>query len=147
MAVLVEEIILASGKAKTDFYDSAIVGFILEVRATGGKTYSLRYRDPHGKQRQHKIGDTQSISFDKARTAAQKIRSRIVFGENPTEDRKALRQIPTLAEFVRDVYLDHMKVTRRNYAPSVSFLNIHVLPKFGVWWSNLKRHNDRFFQT
>jgi integrase len=120
-------------KSKLDLYDQANTGFVLEVRASGGKTYYLRYRDQHGKQRQHKIGDATAISFDKARAAAQKIRSRIVFGENPAEDRKALRQIPTLAEFVRDVYLDHMKVTRRNYAPSVSFLNIHVLPKFGAF--------------
>ena len=116
---------------KICLYDTAITGFVLELRPSGGKTYYLRYRDHHGKQRQHKIGDAMAVSFDKAKAAAQKIRARIVFGENPTEDRKALRQIPTLAEFVRDVYLGHMKVTRRNYAPSVSFLNIHVLPKFG----------------
>jgi integrase len=118
-------------KKKVDLYDSAISGFVLELRASGGKTYYLRYRDQHGKQRQHKIGDATAISFDKARTAAQKIRSRILFGENPTEDRKALRQIPILSEFVRDVYLDHMKATRRNYAPSLSFLRLHLLPRFG----------------
>lgn len=119
-------------RSKLNLYDQAITGFVLEVRPSGGKTYYLRYRDQHGKQRQHKIGDATAISFDKAKTAAQKIRSRIVFGENPAEEKKALRQIPTLAEFIRDVYLDHMKVTRRNYAPSVSFLKIHVLPKFGA---------------
>ena len=118
--------------SKITLYDQAITGFVLEVRPSGGKTYYLRYRDQHGKQRQHKIGDATAISFDKAKAAAQKIRARIVFGENPTEDRKALRQIPTLAEFVRDAYIAHMAATRRNHAPSISFLNIHVLPKFGA---------------
>lgn len=118
-------------KCKLDLYSDAVNGWVLEVRPSGGKTYYLRYRDQHGKQRQHKIGDATAISVDKARAAAQKIRARIVFGENPAEEKKSLRQIPTLAAFVRDVYLDHMKVTRRNFAPSVSFLNIHVLPKFG----------------
>ena len=55
---------------KIDYYDNAITGFILEVRSTGGKTYHLRYRDSHGKQCQHKIGDAKSITFEKARTAA-----------------------------------------------------------------------------
>ena len=90
------------GRGKTDYYDNAITGFILEVRATGGKTYSLRYRDPYGKQRQHKIGDAKAITFDKARQAAEKLRSKVVLGENPAEDKKALRQVPTLAEFIRD---------------------------------------------
>ena len=27
------------GRGKTGYYDNAITGFILEVRATGGKTY------------------------------------------------------------------------------------------------------------
>ena len=33
-----------SGK-KTDYYDTAIKGFVLEVRQTGGSTYYIRYRD------------------------------------------------------------------------------------------------------
>jgi integrase len=122
----------ASLKKKLDLYDSTISGFVLEVRASGGKTYYLRYRDHHGKQRQHKIGDATAISLEKARAAALKLRARIMYGEDPAEEKKSLRQIPTLAEFIRDVYLEHMKVTRRNYAPSVSFLKIHVLPRFGT---------------
>ena len=69
--------------------------------------------------------------MDKARAAAQKIRARVVFGQNPVEDRKALRQVPTLAEYAQDVYLDHLKATRRNYASSLSFINHHLLPRFG----------------
>lgn len=37
------------GKAKVDYYDSSIKGFILEARASGGRTFHLRYRDSHGK--------------------------------------------------------------------------------------------------
>lgn len=40
------------GRAKTDYYDTTVTGFILTVTANGSKVYSLRYRDPHGKQRQ-----------------------------------------------------------------------------------------------
>ena len=58
-------------KAKVDYYDSAIRGFILEVRSSGGRTFHLRYRDTHGKLRQHKIGDAAAISYDKARQKAR----------------------------------------------------------------------------
>lgn len=119
------------GRAKTDFYDTAITGFILTVSASGAKVFSLRYRDQYGKQRQHKIGDAKSITFDKARLQAQKLRSKVVLGENPAEDRQALRKVPTLDEFITDVYLPHVRQHRRNFQSTISFLNIHIIPKFG----------------
>lgn len=119
------------GKAKVDYYDTAITGFILEVRSTGGKTYSLRYRDPHGKQRQHKIGDTQSLSFDKARQAAKVLRSRVVLGESPAQERQTLRQIPTLAEFAADRYMPFVKGYKKSWDSDDSYLRNHLLPRFG----------------
>ena len=119
------------GRNKTDYYDASIVGFILTVTSSGTKVYSLRYRDQHGKQRQFKIGDASAISFDKARVLAQRTRSRVVLGENPAIDRRVQRQIPSIGEFVRDVYLGHIQSTRRNYSSSLSFINHHLLPRFG----------------
>lgn len=116
---------------KVDYYDNSITGFILEVRSTGGMTYHLRHRDPHGKQRQIKIGDAKSISFDKARTAAEKLRSRVVLGENPAEEKKAKRAIPTIAELYRDTYLPHLQNTRRGMGSDLSFWKVHLLPRFG----------------
>ena len=64
------------GKKRIDYFDIHIRGFVLEVRDSGGKTYYLRYRDEYGRQRQKKIGDVPSITFDQARTAAIKTRKR-----------------------------------------------------------------------
>lgn len=119
-------------KGKTDYYDQAITGFILECRASGGKTFSLRYRDPHGKQCQHKIGDAQSISYDKARQAAQTLRSRVVLGESPSEERKTKRAIPTLAEFAAERYMPFVKGYKVSWDSDDSYLRNHLLPKFGA---------------
>ena len=43
------------GQRKLDLYDTTIPGFVLEVRPSGGKTYYLRYRDAHGKQKQLRL--------------------------------------------------------------------------------------------
>ena len=137
----VRDAICLQGRSKTDYYDNSITGFILEVRATGGKTYSLRYRDRYGKQRQCKIGDARSITFEKARQAAEKLRSKVVLGENPSDDKRALRQVPTLAEFIRDKYIPHIHLHRRNYQSTISFLNTHILPRFGAL------HLDRITST
>jgi integrase len=118
-------------KGKVDYYSNEITGFILEVRSTGGKTYYVRYRDPHGKQRQIKIGDAQSVSYDRARQAAERLRSRVVLGESPIEEKKVKRTIPTIAELYRDTYLPHQQQTRRNMGSDFSFWKVHLLPKFG----------------
>jgi integrase len=122
-----------TGRSKLDLYDTAVPGFILEVRPSGGKTYHLRYRDQYGKQRQYKIGDAASISFSRARDVAQRVRSRVVTGDSPMDERRALRTVPTLAEFIRDTYMPHIRVHRRNIQSTVSLIRLHVLPRFGAF--------------
>lgn len=135
-ANIVRNAVCAAGKSREDLYDTAIPGFVLEVRPSGGKTYYLRYRDTHGKQRQYRIGDTKSISFDQARITAQTMRARVVLGEDPSAERAALRHVPTLEEFARERYLPYVKGYKRSWESDESFLRNHVLPHFA------KRHLD-----
>ena len=130
-ALFARTAVCPEGKNKIDYNDTAITGFILEVRSSGGKTYHLRYRDTHGKQRQHKIGDSKSLTFDKARQEAQKIRSRVTLGESPSDERKAKRAIPTLGAFVEERYMPYMKVYKKSWGLDNSYLRNHILPKFG----------------
>ena len=129
---LVASAVCPPGRSKLDLYDTAIPGFILEVRPSGGKTYHLRYRDQYGKQRQYKIGDAASINFSKARDMAQRVRSRVVGGDSPMDERRAQRTVPTLSEFIRDVYMPHIRAHRRNFQSTVSFIRHHIEPRFGA---------------
>ncbi|TYT73474.1 Arm DNA-binding domain-containing protein [Desulfobotulus mexicanus] len=86
-------------------YDTEITGFVLEVRHTGTKTYYLKYRNKRKEQRQYKIGDEKSLTFTKASQAARKIRSRVVIGEDPVDDRKQLCKMMTLEAFVQSRYI------------------------------------------
>ncbi len=129
---LVNSAVCPPGRSKLDLYDTAIPGFILEVRPSGGKTYHLRYRDQYGKQRQYKIGDAASINFSKARDMAQRVRSRVVGGDSPMDERRALRTVPSLSEFIRDTYMPHIRVHRRNFQSTVSFIRHHIEPRFGA---------------
>lgn len=130
-ANFVRTVVCPEGKSKVDYYDSAITGFVLEVRASGGKTFHLRYRDQHGKQRQHKIGDSKSISFDKARQAAQTLRSRVVLGDSPAEERKIKRTVPTLNEFFQERYMPFIKGYKKSWSSDESYYRNHLLKKFG----------------
>ncbi|WP_432490453.1 integrase arm-type DNA-binding domain-containing protein, partial [Flavonifractor plautii] len=90
------------------------------------------YHDSHGKLRQCKIGDAAAVSYDKARQKAMRLRSEVELGGNPLEERQALRAVPTLAEFIRETYVPHIHLHRRNFQSTLSFLKCHVLPRFGA---------------
>ena len=119
------------GKGRLDLYDTAISGFILEVRSSGVKTYYLRYRDNHGKQKQHKIGDTKSLTFEQAKNAAQTLRARVVLGENLSAEKASLKNIPTLEQFSQNHYMPFIKGYKRSWDTDETMLRIHLLPRFG----------------
>lgn len=116
-------------RAKLDIYDTAITGFILEVRPNGSKTFAVRYRDEYGKQRQYKIGNASDISADKARKEAIKVRSRVTVGENPAADKKIKRSVPLYAELA-DRYIAHVRTYQRDPKSAERALRNHILPKW-----------------
>ena len=127
---LVQTAVCPPGKAKIDFYDVAIKGYVLEVRSSGSRTFALRYRDSYGRQRQYKIGNAADISCDKARKEALKIKSRVVVGDNPSEARQAKRAVPTIEALSKD-YLEYVKTYKRSHGNDERALRNHILPKYG----------------
>lgn len=120
------------GSKKVDYFDTQIPGFCLEVRSTGGKTYYLRYRDGRGTQKQYRIGDAKSITFQQAQKLAKSLRYRIILGEDPSAERVEQRAVPTFAEFVADRYMPFIKVDKKSWRSDDSYLRNHLLPAFGA---------------
>jgi integrase len=119
------------GKSKIDYYSDSLQGFILEVRASGKKTYYQRYRDSYGRLKQVRIGGAETISFEKAQKAAIQLKGKIALGENPEEQKKTLKQIPTLDELVQDRYIPHIHASKRRPDFDLGLLRLHVLPRWG----------------
>src|ERR1041384_1140166 len=67
-----------AGRAKLDYFDLGQRGFMLEVRASGGKTFYQRYTDARGRERKYKLGPAEVLTLDKARRKA-----RLVPGQAP----------------------------------------------------------------
>ncbi|MES2095364.1 MAG: tyrosine-type recombinase/integrase [Pseudomonadota bacterium] len=127
-------------KAKETYFDEAIVGFVVEKRPDGGATYALRYRDEYGRQRQYKIANAADVSFAEAKKEAIRVKARVSVGQNPVEERKANRRIPTVAELAAR-YLDYARTYKRSADIDERYLRIHLLPRFG------KLHLDQLDQT
>jgi integrase len=130
-STVVKNTVCPPEKSRLDLYDTVIAGFIVEVRSSGSKTYFLRYRDKHGKQKQYKIGDTKSLTFEQAKNVAQTLRARVVLGEDLCAEKAALKNIPTLEAFARERYMPYIKGYKRSWDTDDSVLRNHLLPKFG----------------
>lgn len=128
------------GKPNEKYFDTAITGFIVEVRPNGLGTYALRYKDQYGRQRQYKIANVGDLTFAEAKKEAIRVRSRVVVGKNPQEERQANRRIPTIAELA-ERYLDYVRTYKRSPDIDERYLRLHVLPKWG------KRHLNQLDQT
>jgi hypothetical protein len=127
------------GAKKVDFFDREQRGFMLEVRASGGKTYYQRYTDDRGRERQFKIGPADVLSLSAARRQGRSIAAQALVGTDPHARRSELRAIPTLQDLVRDRYLPHVKSYKRSWITDETVLRVHILPELGTQCIDLIR--------
>lgn len=118
------------GKKKIDYYDTTITGFVLEVRASGGKTYYLKYFTEDRQQRQYKIAAYGDVTFDKARRAADRLRSQVRMEGDPAAQREERRAVLTYAALAQQ-HLDHAKTYVRSYTTIEGYMRRHILPRWG----------------
>ena len=117
-------------KRKIDYYCNATTGFVLEVRANGGKTYYLRFQDAHGRARQHRIAGFGDVTFDKAKREAQRLRSQVVLGGDPAASKAAIKAVPTYADLAAQ-HLTHAKTYQRSFDTTEMYMRRHILPRWG----------------
>lgn len=127
----VKQSVCPAGARRIDYFDTDIPGFMLEVRASGRKTFYQRYRDSRGKERQFKIGSADILVVRQASAKARQILAEALLGNDPQQQREILREIPTLSRFVRDTYLPFAQNTKRSWRTDETVLRIHILPKVG----------------
>ena len=137
-------------KRKCDLFDSNCKGLMLEIRATGGKTYYLRYQDTRGRTRQLRLALEQDVTLLQARKLAEKKRNLIALGQDPCEEKEQAKKVPTFASFIEDQYLPYVKSYKRSWDTDVSLLKNHLLPRFSNKYMDeitrqdiVKMHSER----
>jgi integrase len=123
--------ICPEGKGKIDFFDLGCKGLQLEVRISCGKTWYLRYVNERGKVRQFRIADVRDMTLAEARKRADLLRGKVALGQDPSDLKKAIRQVPTFEEFVHTRYMPFVKGYKRSWQTDESLLRNHLLPVFG----------------
>lgn len=120
-----------NGKLKIDIHDLACKGLMIEIRASGGKTFYLRYKDERQKVRQLRLGDAQDLPLEKARKKADSLRAKIAMGEDPASEKLIKRSTPLLRDFILNSYMPYAKVNKRSWETDWSLLKNHIIPNFG----------------
>jgi len=119
-----------SGKKRTDYYDTSITGFTLEVRSSGYKVYTLRYQDAYSRQCQIKIGAYADITFAAAQKKAKTLRAQVVVGGDPAADKAQKKAIPTYSELANQ-HLAFAKTYQKRPGNTDAVLRVHILPRWG----------------
>ncbi len=136
------------GRAKVDYFDSDVPGFIMEVRSTGKSTYYQRYRDKFGRLKQARIAPADSITLEEARQKARQIRSQTAMGFDPRDEAEKNRNTPTFKEFIRDQYIPYIQVHKRSWDQDSKMLELRVLPLWGnMKMSEITRDDVQQFQS
>jgi hypothetical protein len=121
----VKNITCTQDKKKDDFFDTDCKGLLLEVRASGGKTWYMRYLDERGKTHQFRLADERDITLAQARKQADKLRNQIALGFDPAAEKAILRAVPTFADFMADRYMPYVKGYKRSWMSDDSYLRNH----------------------
>jgi hypothetical protein len=129
-AAFVQRATCPAGRKKIEYRDTTIIGFCLEVRASGGATYYLRYFDRNGRQRQFKIGGVNDITFDQARKKAKTLRADTVLGGDPMSRKEELKAVGTYEELAK-LHIEEAKRTQRSWWSTEGIISNKLVPKFG----------------
>lgn len=118
------------GRARTDYFCQSTIGFCLECRSSGTKTYTFRYQDEYGQLKQRRIAPYGDISFAEAQKIARKWRAEVLTGGDPAAKKAERKAIPTYDELA-DQHYDYVKTYSKNPGNLESVLRVHIRPKWG----------------
>lgn len=110
-------------------WDTEIKGFGVVVLPSGRLTYCVQYRNAQRIKKRLKIGVHGQITTEEARVLAKKYLAEVTQGEDPTEPRKTLKDLPTLGVLARD-YIERYGARKRprSLMEDKKLLNNLILP-------------------
>ena len=100
----------------TMVWDTQVMGFGLQLRPSGMKTFILVYRNKAGRVRRLTIGRYGRVTVDQAREVARHHNGVIALGGDPAADRKRDRTAKTLDEVFERYIADHLIPNRSDQA-------------------------------
>ena len=116
-------------KAKVQYFDSELTGFMLEVKNTGSKTYYYRYRE-NTSQKMIRIGSTTDINLQEAKEKYHQLKENQNNPQEPSQELQTSTQTNniTFEQFYNTYYLPYIKTHIKSYETNISIFKNHILP-------------------
>lgn len=128
---IVQQYKCPSDRKKIDLTDSTCRGLYVEVRESGGKTYYMRYVDKYKNRQNFRLGRAEDIALAQARLLCDQKRTEVAMGLDPRDERRALRQMPTMNQYYENQCLPYAKQHKKSWKSESGVFNSHILPPLG----------------
>lgn len=122
----------ATGK-DYELRDTIVPGFLCKVTASGRKVFMLQYRTNAGERRKPKIGLFGELTVDQARSIAQDWLADVRKGSDPSAEKQAARQAPTVKELCTQ-FIEEYSKTRNKPSTVATYqdqIDRYIVPKLG----------------
>ena len=121
-----------AGQQKIEYCSSEIPGFMVTVSnvSPGKGSYLIRYKSS-GITKYVKIGRTYDISLADAKKKAKQLKSEIALGSDPSQEKKDKEAVPTLTEFMEDMYFPHVRTRKRTAAKDEEYFRLRLKDRYG----------------
>ncbi len=113
-------------------WDTEMAGFGLRIYPTGRKSFVVSYWI-NGRRRFYTLGRYGRITLPQARDAAMEVFLKVHRGEDPSANRQAASQAPTVADLADRHIKDHAKIKTKNRSAKRArqLWDRSILPKIG----------------
>ncbi len=111
---------LPEGRRRLRVHDDACKGFSVEF-SPNRATFRFRYFDVRHRERTLTLGRFGDVTVAQARRRAEELRAAVALGGDPAADRDRVRGIPTLATFLDERPMPHVRDNNRSAATTEAF--------------------------
>lgn len=113
-----------------DYFDDLTPGLSLRVTANDVRTWTVFYRDQHGRQKRLTLGRFPAVLLADARELAREAQRKVAKGGDPVVEKRTAREVLTFGELAESHLENHAKPTKRSWAEDERRLNADLLPKW-----------------
>ena len=118
----------ASGRV--DYFDDLTPGLSLRVTATDVRTWTVFYRDKHGRQKRLTLGRYPAVKLVDARELARNAQRDVAHGRDPVADKHAAREMLTFAQLAEKYVEEYAKPNKKSWGEDKRQIDADLLPKW-----------------